>query len=293
MKPQFKGKIFLLENYNIAMSRYLVSGVDVWLNTPRRPMEASGTSGQKASVNGVINFSVLDGWWAEGYDQTNGWSIGTNDEYTSYQEQDIADSQSIYKTLETKIVPTFYERNERGISTKWVEIMKNSIITTGGKYSTARMLVDYTNNLYMPLINLSNHYYSDLENAVEYTTWKKDLYTNWKNITIEQEENPENINIDAGDSIEVHCNVTIPNLKKEDIRVEVYCGKVSDDGAVEDVLVVPMKLVGEEEEYKRYHYSAKLSLASGGNYGYTFRVMPQNEMLLDSENLDLIKWITK
>ena len=293
MKPQFKGKIFLLENYNIAMSRYLVSGVDVWLNTPRRPMEASGTSGQKASVNGVINFSILDGWWAEGYDQTNGWSIGTNQEYSSYQEQDLADSQSIYKTLESKIIPMYYDKNNNGISDRWLETMKNSIITTGGKYSTARMLVDYTTKLYMPLINLTNYYYSNLDNAVRYTTWKKDLYTNWKNITIEQEDNPENINIDAGDSIEVHCNVTIPNLNKEDIRVEAYCGKVSDNGIVEDVIVVPMKLVSEEEQYKRYHYYAKISLASGGNYGYTFRVMPQNEMLLDSENLDLVKWIEK
>ena len=293
MKPQFKGKIFLLENYNIAMSRYLVSGVDVWLNTPRRPMEASGTSGQKASVNGVINFSVLDGWWAEGYDQTNGWSIGTNEEYVSYQEQDIADSQSIYRTLENKIIPMFYDRNENGISEKWLDTMKNSIITTGGKYSTARMLVDYTNNLYIPLINLTDEHFSELEQAVEYTTWKGELYKNWKNITIEQEDNPENINIDAGESIEVRCNVTIPNLNKEDIRVEVYCGKVSEEGRVEDVLIVPMKLVREEEEYKRYHYTAKISLASGGNYGYTFRVMPQNEMLLDSANLDLVKWIEK
>ena len=293
MKPQFKGKIFLLENYNIAMSRYLVSGVDVWLNTPRRPMEASGTSGQKASVNGVVNFSVLDGWWAEGYDQTNGWSIGTNSEYESYQEQDVADSQSIYRTLETKIIPMFFERNHEGLSEKWLEVMKNSIITTGGKYSTSRMLVDYAEKLYMPLVDVTNKYYSDLERAVEYTTWKKELYKNWKNITIEQEENPENINIDAGQEIEVKCNVTIPNLNKEDIRVEAYCGKVSDDGTVEDIVVVPMKLEREEEEYKRYHYSAKISLASGGNYGYTFRVMPQNEMLLDSENLDLIKWITK
>ena len=293
MMPQFKGKIFLLENYNIAMSRYLVSGVDVWLNTPRRPMEASGTSGQKASVNGVINFSILDGWWAEGYDQTNGWSIGTNQEYSSYQEQDLADSQSIYKTLESKIIPMYYDKNNNGISDRWLETMKNSIITTGGKYSTARMLVDYTTKLYMPLINLTNYYYSNLDNAVRYTTWKKDLYTNWKNITIEQEDNPENINIDAGDSIEVRCNVTIPNLNKEDIRVEAYCGKVSDNGIVEDVIVVPMKLVSEEEQYKRYHYYAKISLASGGNYGYTFRVMPQNEMLLDSENLDLVKWIEK
>ena len=293
MKPQFKGKIFLLENYNIAMSRYLVSGVDVWLNTPRRPMEASGTSGQKASVNGVINFSVLDGWWAEGYDQTNGWNIGTNKEFSSYQEQDIADSESIYRTLENKIIPMFYDRNEQGISDRWVETMKNSIITTGGKYSTARMLVDYTNKLYMPLINLTNEYFNILERAVEFTSWKKDIYAHWKNITIEQEDNPENINIDAGDSIEVRCNVTIPNLSKDDVQVQVYCGRVADNGTVDDVLVIPMKLVSEEEEYKRYHYSAKIKLQTGGNYGYTFRVMPQNEMLLDSENLDLVKWIER
>ena len=293
MKPQFKGKIFLLENYNIAMSRYLISGVDVWLNTPRRPMEASGTSGQKASVNGVINFSVLDGWWAEGYDQTNGWSIGTNQEYESYQEQDTADSESIYRTLENKIIPMFFDRNERGISDRWVDTMKNSIITTGGKYSTARMLVDYTEKLYMPLINLTNEYFNILERAVEYTSWKKGLYTNWKNITIEQEENPEDINIDAGDSIEVRCNVTIPNLNIEDIQVQVYCGKVSDNGTVEDVIITPMKLIETEEEYKRYHFMAKIQLQTGGNYGYTFRVMPKHEMLLDSENLNLVKWIEK
>ena len=294
MKPQFKGKIFLLENYNIAISRYLVSGVDVWLNTPRRPMEASGTSGQKASVNGVINFSVLDGWWAEGYDQTNGWSIGTNEEYKSYSEQDLADSQSIYKTLETKIIPKFYNRPAKDKpSTEWLKIMKNSIITTGGKYSTARMLVDYTEKLYMPLINLTNTYFSDLEKVVTYSSWKKQLVLNWENILIEQDNNPENIKIEAGEAIEVSCKVTLPNLEKEDVRVEVYCGKISDDGRVENVSVVPMKLVSEEKEYRRYLYTAKISLSSGGNYGYTFRVMPTNDMLLDSENLDLVKWLTK
>ena len=161
MKPQFKGRVFLLENYNMAISKYLVSGVDVWLNNPRRPMEASGTSGQKASVNGVINFSVLDGWWAEGYDQKNGWTIGTNAEYSSYEEQDNADSESLYQTLENKIIPTYYEKDKNGISKKWMEIMKRSIITTGGKYSTARMLIDYTNKFYMPLCNLYNKYYTD------------------------------------------------------------------------------------------------------------------------------------
>ena len=293
LKPQFRGKIFLLENYNIAMSRYLVSGVDVWLNTPRRPMEASGTSGQKASVNGVVNFSILDGWWAEGYDQTNGWSIGTNEEYNSYQEQDLADSQSIYKTLENKIVPAYYEKDENGVSKLWLEYMKNSIITTGGKYSTARMLVDYTKKLYMPLINLTNTYYSDLSTVAEYTDWKQYIRTNWNNILIEQEDNNENINIDAGDSIEVKCKVTLPNIKEQSIRVEVYCGKISDEGTVEEIKVIPMELTEVEEEYRRFHYKATVKISSGGNYGYTYRVMPQHEMLLDSENLDLVKWITK
>ena len=128
MMPQFKGKIFILENYSIEISRYLVSGVDVWLNNPRRPMEASGTSGQKASVNGVVNFSVLDGWWAEGYNQKNGWTIGTNAEYPSYEEQDIADSQSMYYTLENKIIPAYYAKDENGISKKWMQYMKNSIM---------------------------------------------------------------------------------------------------------------------------------------------------------------------
>ena len=294
MKPQFRGKVFLLENYNIAMSRYLISGVDVWLNNPRRPMEASGTSGQKASVNGVINFSVLDGWWAEGYDQTNGWIIGTEAEYNTYSEQDIADSSSIYKTLETKIIPTFFNKiGENNYSEEWMEIMKQSILTTGGKYSTARMLVDYTNNLYIPLINLYNNYFSNLENAASFSHWKHQIKANWENITIEQFENPENIKIDAGEQIEVSCKVTLPNIEKEDVRVEVYCGKISDDGRVEDTKIIPMQLVQEEEEYRRYTYKAKISLSSGGNYGYTFRVMPTNEMLLDSENLDLVKWITK
>ena len=179
MMPQFKGKIFLLENYNIAMSRYLISGVDVWLNNPRRPMEASGTSGQKASVNGVINFSVLDGWWAEGYNQKNGWTIGNNSEYDSYEAQDQADSQSLYRTLEEKIIPTYYNRENSNIPQKWIGFMKNSILSTGGKYSTARMLVDYTNQYYMPLAKLTKKYYLDIDNVAEYNGWKKDLYRIW------------------------------------------------------------------------------------------------------------------
>ena len=293
MMPQFKGKIFLLENYNIAMSQYLVSGVDVWLNNPRRPMEASGTSGQKASVNGVINFSVLDGWWAEGYNQENGWTIGTNAEYSSYEEQDIADSQSMYRTLEDKIIPTYYNKNEEGISPKWIRIMKNSIISTGGKYSTARMLVDYTNNLYMPLCNLTKKYYKNVDTVAEYNLWKKNLYINWKDIKITQTNNLDNITIDAGNNIEVKCEVELPNVDLDNITVECYYGKILDNGIVENVSIIPMKLTGKDEENKKYEYTTKIELKTGGNYGYTFRVMPRHEMLLDAENLNLVKWVTK
>ena len=292
MMPQFKGKIFLLENYNIAMSRYLVSGVDVWLNNPRRPMEASGTSGQKASVNGVINFSVLDGWWAEGYNQENGWTIGTNAEFTSYEEQDDADSQSMYRTLEEKIIPTYYDKDENGISEKWMRIMKNSITSTGGKYSTSRMLVDYTNNLYMPLCNLTKKYYENIDNVAEFNLWKKNLYINWKDIKITQKNNLNNITMDAGNNIEVKCEVQLPNISVDNIEAQCYYGKILDNGIVENVSIIPMKLTSKDEENKIYEYTTKIELRTGGNYGYTFRVMPKHEMLLDSENLNLVKWIT-
>ncbi len=293
MMPQFKGKIFLLENYNIAMSRYLVSGVDVWLNNPRRPMEASGTSGQKASVNGVINFSVLDGWWAEGYDQTNGWTIGTNAEYDSYEIQDSADSESMYYTLENKIIPMYYDRDVNGISHKWIKTMKNSIITTGGEYSTARMLVDYANNLYVPLMNLTKSYYRDLDKVSRFNTWKKDVHVNWKDVKISQIKQVENVTVDAGNNLDVECEVILPNIEIRNISAEVYYGKILENGIVEDVKIIPMELKEVNEAEKKYKYIAKIELTTGGNYGYTFRIMPKHDMILEPANLDLIKWVTK
>ena len=293
MKPQFKGKIFILENYNIGMSRYLISGVDVWLNNPRRPMEASGTSGQKASVNGVINFSVLDGWWAEGYDQTNGWTIGTNAEFSSYEEQDKADSESLYNTLENKIIPLYYSNKKDNMSEKWMEIMKNSIITTGGKYSTSRMVVDYTNKMYMPLCNLYNNYYSSLENVAEFTSWKEELYNSWDKREIKQLNNLSDITMDAGNNINVQCEVHLPNINVENIEAQVYYGKIKENGMVDDISIIPMELVDTNEEEHKYTFVAKIELTTGGDYGYTFRVMPKHEMLLESSNLNLVKWITK
>ena len=293
LMPQFKGKIFILENYNIGIARYLVSGVDVWLNNPRRPMEASGTSGEKASVNGVVNCSILDGWWAEGYTGTNGWAIGTDAEYNSYEEQDKADSNSFYHILEDKIIPAYYNKNEKGISEEWLRLMKNSIKTTGGKYSTSRMVVDYTNQLYMPLCNLNKQYYYDLEKVAEYEEWKDKIKSSWNGIKITQSNNVDNAKFVAGSEITVRCEVELPNIDEEHVEVQVYFGQIQENGTVKNVYTHAMNKIGEDKEHHKYSYEITLKLSTGGNFGYTFRVVPKHEMLLDQENLNLVKWIEK
>ena len=291
LMPQFKGKIFILENYNIAIARYLVSGVDVWLNNPRRPMEASGTSGEKASVNGVVNFSVLDGWWAEGYDGTNGWSIGTDNEYVNEEEQDIADSNSMYHTLENRIIPIFYSQDQNGVSKPWITLMKNSIKTTGGKYSTSRMVIDYVNQLYMPLCNMKSKYFEEMEKVVEFSNWKNKVRQNWQKISISQEENVDNTKLVAGSKIKVRCAVDFKDVSKDDAAVQLYLGKIMENGTVKNEYIEEMKLV--EEKDGKCIYEAALKLENGGNFGYTFRVMPKHEMLTEAENMNLVKWIEK
>ena len=292
--PQFKGKIFILENYNIGMARYLVSGVDVWLNNPRRPMEASGTSGEKASANGVVNFSILDGWWAEGYDGTNGWSIGTNAGYVSYEEQDKADSNSMYHILENKIIPAYYNQDKNGISKEWMTLMKNSIKTTAGEYSTSRMVVDYINKLYMPLCELGNNNFGDMEKVMSFTNWKREAKKNWDKIRITQDRNVDNARMNAGSMITVNCEVQFPmEISEENTNVQVYFGQILDSGTIRNVYTKTMKKVSENKEEHKVYYEADLELITGGNFGYTFRVLPKHEMLMDPENMDLIKWAEK
>jgi starch phosphorylase len=149
-EPGFAGRIIFLEEYDMCVARALVQGVDVWLNTPRRPYEASGTSGQKASLNGIPNLSILDGWWPEAYDGTNGWAIGTEQEYDNLDAQDWDDAQHLYHLLETEVAPAYYDRDASGVSSRWVAIAKAAIMTCAPKFSTQRMLKEYVNRLYLP-----------------------------------------------------------------------------------------------------------------------------------------------
>ena len=291
LMPQFKGKIFLLENYNIGISRYIVSGVDVWLNNPRRPMEASGTSGEKASVNGVVNFSILDGWWAEGYDGTNGWAIGKETDYENEEEQDKADSNSIYHILENQIIPTYYNQDRNGVSKDWIKLMKNSIKTTGGKYSMARQVVDYVDKFYIPLSNLNNKYFTDLNQVIGFAEWKKSVTSKWEAIQLSQPENIDNAKLVAGSKIKAKCYVDLAGIDEQNANVQVYFGQFLENGSVKNVYTREMKKVGEEDG--KLVYEGTIELPTGGNFGYTFRVMPKHEMLLDPENMNLIKWLVR
>ena len=150
-EADLEGRVAFIENYNMRVGRMLVQGVDIWLNTPRRPLEASGTSGQKAAVNGVLNCSILDGWWPEGFDGENGWSIGSGETAAEEWVQDQNDANSLYSTLEEQILPTYYERDPQGLPKRWIEMMKRSIATIGGRFSASRMVREYTDRAYMPL----------------------------------------------------------------------------------------------------------------------------------------------
>lgn len=186
----------------------------------------------------------------------------------------------------------YYEKNKAGISDKWMEMMKNSIISTGGKYSTSRMLVDYVKDLYMPLAKIGSKYYSNLDDVTYFNKWKNDIAANWNDIKITQINNLDNITIDAGNKIDVTCKVELPNISMHNIETEVYYGKVLENGIIEKVDIIPMKLIESDDENRVYTYTAKVELTTGGNYGYTFRVVPKHEMLLESANLNLVKWIT-
>lgn len=183
--PEFEGKIVFVEGYDMALARKLVSGVDIWLNTPRRPLEASGTSGEKAAANGCVNFSVLDGWWCEGYNGKNGWSIGEEREYHSEDEQDHADSSDIYEKLEKEIVPRYYNRNEGKLSADWLEVVRQCMISLTPEFSTDRMVQDYVHKLYIPALERGQRLIdSGFDKARSLAEWKNRMKKNWDYIDI-------------------------------------------------------------------------------------------------------------
>ncbi|GCE46843.1 starch phosphorylase [Thermosporothrix hazakensis] len=286
--PEFKGKIILLENYDIDMARYLVSGADLWLNNPIRPYEASGTSGQKAALNGLPNFSILDGWWAEGYNGSNGWSIGEEREYHDQEVQADADSASLYDTLENEIIPTFFNYDERGIPTRWIAYMKEAIRTCTPQFSMRRMVKEYTTRYYVPEIEQGTAIQqNNYERVRTLARWKKRVQQHWPSLQLYVNGQREG-QLSLGESIEVHAWVRVNELTPEELLVELVYGDLYEEHA-RPQYAVPMRYVQREQD-GAYRFDAVLQPEASGSIAYNVRVVPSHPLLTEKYEMGLIRW---
>lgn len=275
-KPEFHNKIIILENYDMNMARHLVSGVDIWLNNPRRPREASGTSGQKAGMNGALNFSGLDGWWVEGYNGKNGWAIGDNRDYDDLELQDRIDSVSIYNQLEKQIIPMYYENTNEKFSKHWVEKMKESITSVTSFFNTSRMLKEYTQKLYMPALeqykNFSNENY---KLAKELVRWINLLKENWDAIKIHVIFDQDLLEVKtAEEDLEIKAEIYLPGIGPDSILPEIVVARL-EGGKTVDIKRHDMKLIKEVQK-DTYLYSARFKIEDRGEYGINVRVSPNH-----------------
>ncbi|MCQ2378456.1 MAG: alpha-glucan family phosphorylase [Victivallaceae bacterium] len=275
-REKVQDKLVFLENYDIGMARSLVQGVDVWLNTPRRPQEASGTSGMKAAVNGVINCSILDGWWAEACDGKNGWAIGSSEDYTDDEDRDVYESQQLFNLLENEIIPRFYDRVGGDMPRRWVEMMRESIITGLAKFSSTRMVQDYNREFYKPATKAYRELVSDnAAKAHKLVAAKIALKKNFADehrVSIEQPIVTGSLeNLHVGDSFELQVKVSLGDLKPEDVEVDAYCGRVDAHNEIIESSSKAMKLL-DSFGNGNYLYGVQISCSFAGRFGVTARV---------------------
>jgi starch phosphorylase len=291
--PEFKSRVIIVENYDMNIARHLVSGVDIWLNTPRRPHEASGTSGEKAGMNGVLNFSVLDGWWVEGFNGENGWAIGDNRDYRDQELQDRIDSVSIYSALEKEIIPLYYSRDEEGVARDWAKKMKSSIKEIGSKFNTHRMIAEYATDLYFPAADLSVEAERDgYKLAKSVAVWKDKFSASWNAIRIKPNVQAESSakSVKVGQEIALSANIYLGTLDPSEVQAEIFVAKMNDEGEMDSFSLYPMKLV-KEDVHGEYVYGGKFVVSEEGNLAYTVRVIPNPQKLPNRYFIPIAKWI--
>lgn len=290
-REEFRGHIVFLEDYDINVARYMVQGVDVWLNNPRRPLEASGTSGMKVPPNGGLNFSILDGWWDEAYDGQNGWAIGNREEYTDLEYQDEVESNALYNVLENEIIPLYYERGRDDIPRQWVTAMKWSMQTVCPQFSTNRMVADYFNKFYTNAsrryINMTN---DDFKKSKELKSWKDNIYSKWSKVSFENtmSEMPSR-NLQVGSKFEVKTIVNLGNIAPDSVRVELYHGKLSMKDEITEPTIVEMKHSSDLGN-GRHSFIGSLECVNTGQSGYAIRMYPYHKDLGYKFDMKMIIW---
>ncbi len=283
--------VVFIENYDISLARYLVQGVDVWLNTPRRPMEASGTSGMKASANGALNLSILDGWWCEGYRPDTGWAIGSGEEYGgNYEEQDQIESKALYDLLEKEVVPTFYNRRRDDMPRDWIKMMKSSLSTLNAVFNTNRMVRNYSMFFYLPCADRWKELAANNRARLkELTKWKHKMKEQWPHISVaDVQEGSDNGNLRVGNMLTITASVRLGALKPENVKVETYYGTLDTNDAMTDGQPAAMSFDTMKDGVAVFKGS--IPLMESGRYGYSVRVVPNHPDMFDRIEPGFVRW---
>lgn len=279
-RDEVRHRVVFLEDYDINIARYMVQGADVWLNTPRRPNEACGTSGIKAAVNGSLNLSILDGWWCEGYTAQRGWAIGDTHDYQDGIYQDSVESQALYNLLENEVIPCFYDRRQGNPPQRWVQMMKESIKMALGEFSSNRMVREYTNRFYVPAAcNMARLTADNAGAAIELARVRQRLKTLWKNVRINKPSMPQGNGFKVGDAFTLTTTVFLGDLTPEDVEVQIYFGRLKSLDSLDGGRTKTMALEAESGK-NVYLYSCELDCSDAGRFGYTARVIPQGDEFL-------------
>ena len=287
--PEFLGKIIFLENYDMKVAKRLISGVDIWLNTPTRPLEASGTSGEKAEMNGVLNFSVLDGWWYEGYKEGAGWALTDKRTFQDQGQQDKLDAATIYSMLENQIVPLYFAKNSKGYSPEWIQYIKNSIAKIAPHFTMERMLHDYIDRFYLKegkrthLLKADNY-----AKAKEIAAWKEEFVSKWNDIEICSVSIPDGLLYNPHVGEEYEMTVVLDNKGLGNcLGVELVIAN-AEEGNTEPYKTLEIKPV--QTDGTKVTYKLRYLLNDSGVFRYSFRMFPQNPDLPHRQDLAYVRW---
>ncbi len=289
-RAEFRDRIVFIEDYDMNVARYLLQGADVWLNTPLRPMEASGTSGMKAAANGVLNLSIPDGWWAEGYQKANGWNIGSGETYATRDEQDEVESHAIYDLLEKEIAPMFYDRGGDRVPREWVRRMKSAAQTTGPVFSTSRMVQEYAGLFYFPAYERHERLAADgLARARGVVEWQQKLRDAWSEVKVEKVETTADGEVGVGDNLRIRAVVHLGEVSPEDVRVEACYGPLDPHDQFLRSKVLFLQPEGEPQDGRQV-FAASVQFRTAGRQGLAVRVTANHEDIHCPWDTGLLTW---
>jgi starch phosphorylase len=293
-REDVKKRFVFLEDYDMNVARWMVGGVDIWLNTPRRYLEASGTSGMKVNFNGGLNVSILDGWWDEAYEAHVGWAIGNGEVYADPDYQDDVESAALYDLLEKEIVPTFYERDKDGRPRAWIERMKAAMLKLCPMFSINRMVREYATRAYFPAQGRYNEF---LENnaakAKDLAEWKARTQKAWRDVRINSVESSAADKLQVGDDMRVRAWVHLGELSPEDVSVQIYHGPIDQTGNIREGEIVPMMFGEESSKPGSALFSGAIRYFKSGRHGFTVRVLAHHDDLISPFETGLLQWASE